>query len=84
MFTVVFIVRNEERSLPSAIRSLGNVPEVVVCDTGSDDGTVREARALGATVCEYEWSDDFSAARAFAARARGTLRRAHARRPCHP
>lgn len=67
MFTVVFIVRNEERSLPSAIRSLGNVPEVVVCDTGSDDGTVREARALGATVCEYEWSDDFSAARAFAA-----------------
>ena len=43
MFTVVFIVRNEERSLPSAIRSLGNVPEVVVCDTGSDDGTVREA-----------------------------------------
>jgi tetratricopeptide (TPR) repeat protein len=67
VFSVVFIVRNEERSLPIAIRSLGNVPEVVVCDTGSADGTVREARALGATVCEYEWSDDFSAARAFAA-----------------
>lgn len=67
MFSVVFIVRNEERSLPIAIRSLGNVPEVVVCDTGSVDGTVREARALGATVCEYEWRDDFSAARAFAA-----------------
>ncbi len=67
MFSVVFIVRNEERSLPIAIRSLGNVPEVVVCDTGSDDGTVREARALGATVCEFGWSDDFSAARAFAA-----------------
>lgn len=67
MFSVVFIVRNEERSLPIAIQSLGNVPEVVVCDTGSVDGTVREARALGATVCEYEWRDDFSAARAFAA-----------------
>ena len=67
MFSVVFIVRNEERSLPIAIQSLGIVPEVVVCDTGSVDGTVREARALGATVCEYEWRDDFSAARAFAA-----------------
>jgi len=67
MFSVVFIVRNEERLLPSAVQSLGNVPEVVVCDTGSDDGTVREARALGATVCEYEWCNDFSAARAFAA-----------------
>lgn len=67
MFSVVFIVKNEERSLGPALKSLGRVPEVIVCDTGSTDGTVRVARDLGARVCEFAWCDDFSAARGFAA-----------------
>ncbi len=67
MFSVVFIVKNEERSLGAAIKSLGTVSEIIVCDTGSTDGTVRVARDLGARVCEFAWCDDFSAARGFAA-----------------
>jgi len=66
MFSVVFIVRDEEHTLPEAITSLGDVPEIVVCDTGSSDRTVEVATSLGARVCLFAWSDDFSAARAFA------------------
>jgi glycosyltransferase involved in cell wall biosynthesis len=66
MFTVVFIVRDEEQHLPRALDSLGPVPDLVVCDTGSRDATAEVARALGARVVHHAWRDDFSAARAFA------------------
>ena len=66
MFSVVLIVKNEERLLPDAILSLGSVPEVVVCDTGSTDGTVKVANNLGVKVCHFAWCEDFSAARTFA------------------
>jgi hypothetical protein len=66
MFTVVFIVRDEERHLPKALASLGRIPELVVCDTGSRDATREVARAAGARVVHHAWRDDFSAARAFA------------------
>jgi glycosyltransferase involved in cell wall biosynthesis len=66
VFSVVLIVKNEERLLPDAILSLGSVPEIVVCDTGSSDGTVEIAKNLGAKVCHFAWCEDFSAARTFA------------------
>jgi tetratricopeptide (TPR) repeat protein len=66
MFTVVFIVRDEEHHLPQALQSLGAVPSLVVCDTGSRDATVEVAWAAGARVVHHEWRDDFAAARAFA------------------
>jgi len=66
MFTVVFIVRDEERHLPEALKSLGALTDVVVCDTGSRDATVARARAAGARVVHHAWRDDFSAARTFA------------------
>lgn len=40
--------------------------EVVVCDTGSTDGTLEQAAILGATVVHFPWVNDFAAARNYA------------------
>ncbi len=68
MFSVVLIVKDEARRLPQALASLGAVPELVVCDTGSGDTTVEVARRAGARVVHHAWREDFAAARAFAER----------------
>lgn len=52
------IAKNEEKTLPNLIKSLGQFKgEIVVLDTGSTDNTVDIARKLGATV--YEARDQF-------------------------
>ncbi len=62
--TLCLIARDEEAMLPGCLASVqGVVDQIVVCDTGSTDGTVALARAAGATVVERAWDDDFSAAR---------------------
>lgn len=68
MFTVALIVKNEARHLPAALASLGDVPELLVCDTGSSDATVEVAKQAGARVVHQEWRDDFAAARTFVER----------------
>lgn len=66
---LAIIARDEEASLPTLLDSLGfpgdeaAVDHVVVCDTGSKDGTREVARERGCVVVEFEWCDDFSAAR---------------------
>jgi len=64
------IVKNEEEFLDSSIKSavvaLG-FDDIVVADTGSTDKTVEIALANSARVVSFEWCDDFSAARNFAA-----------------
>ena len=58
------IVRNESLVLERCLSSLaGAVDEVVVVDTGSTDATPEIAAGFGATICRYEWSGDFAAAR---------------------
>lgn len=58
------IARNEARNLEELIPSVeGLVDEVVVVDTGSDDGTAEVAGRLGARVIDAPWQDDFAAAR---------------------
>lgn len=62
-----YITKNEEDNLRRSIGSLqGQVDEIVVADTGSEDGTVAVAEAMGAQVYHYSWQDDFAAARNFA------------------
>ena len=62
--SVCMIVRNEEQQLPGCLESLhGLSAQIIVVDTGSDDGTVEVAKAAGAEVHYFEWIDDFSAAR---------------------
>lgn len=65
--SVCLIARNEESSLPRAIKSVRAVAdEVVVADTGSTDRTEQVARDCGAVVVRFPWCEDFSAARNFA------------------
>lgn len=64
MISLAMIVKNEEKRLARAIRSVGaSVGEIVVVDTGSEDGTASLARDLGAKVLFHEFTGDFSAAR---------------------
>jgi O-antigen biosynthesis protein len=61
---VCVIARDEERFLVGCLESVRPfVDEIVVLDTGSLDGTVDIARALGARVETFVWRDDFAAAR---------------------
>ena len=61
--TVCLITRDAEDRIERALRSLAPLgAEVLVADTGSRDGTVQAARALGATAFTVAWQDDFAAA----------------------
>ena len=69
------IVKNEVHTLPDCLRTiLGYVDELVIVDTGSTDGTQAlidtwaEYANKGTKIVrgEYQWHDDFSAARNYA------------------
>lgn len=61
----VAIGRNEGDRLKACLASLqGQVAHVVYVDSGSTDGSVEAARALGAEVVELDMSRPFTAARA--------------------
>jgi hypothetical protein len=58
------MARNEQDNLPGCLESIaGQVDAIYLTDTGSTDATVEIARRFGARVRDFEWSDDFSAAR---------------------
>jgi glycosyltransferase involved in cell wall biosynthesis len=58
------IVRNEENSLPCCLASVrGLFDEIIIVDTGSTDRTKGIAQWFGANVFDFEWRDDFAAAR---------------------
>lgn len=58
------IVKNEAFALPKCLQSAKKfVDEIVVLDTGSTDKTPQIARDYGAKVYDFQWCNDFSAAR---------------------
>jgi glycosyltransferase involved in cell wall biosynthesis len=58
------IVRDEEAMLPDCLASVrGEVDEIIVVDTGSQDATVQVAKQAGARVLHFPWVNDFAAAR---------------------
>ena len=62
--SVCLIVRNEEEVLARCLDCVKKfADEIVVCDTGSTDGTVQIAKRYTDNVCYFNWCDDFSAAR---------------------
>ena len=64
--SAALIVRDEEQTLGRCLDSVAaSVDEVVVVDTGSRDGTKAVAARYGARIFDFEWRDDFAAARQF-------------------
>lgn len=62
--SLCMIVKNEEHSLGACLESVkGIFDEIIVVDTGSQDGTVELAKRFTDKVYFFEWCDDFSAAR---------------------
>lgn len=56
--TVTLITRDEEKNLPRALASLGNLAdEILVVDSGSTDHTCELARQRGARVLERAWTN---------------------------
>ena len=64
LISLCMIVKNEEKNLPRCLDSVkGVVDEMIIVDTGSTDKTKEIALSYGAKVYDFEWIDDFSAAR---------------------
>jgi glycosyltransferase involved in cell wall biosynthesis len=62
--TLVIIARDEATQIGAGLESARAVVDaMIVLDTGSRDETVAIAKAAGAEVDHFEWSDDFAAAR---------------------
>ncbi len=64
LLAAALIVRNEADHLAACLESVRAVADdIIVVDTGSDDGSAELAAAYGARVFSYPWHDDFAAAR---------------------
>lgn len=60
------IVKNEEEVLSQCLSSVAELcDEIIIVDTGSTDATKRIAKKFTNRVYDFEWIDDFSAARNF-------------------
>jgi len=61
------IVKNEEATLEKCLRSVGDLmDEIIIIDTGSTDKTKGIAKKFTEHVIDFQWIDDFAAARNFA------------------
>src|SRR5208337_3680653 len=65
--SVCMIVKNESANLADALASFSSfADEIIVVDTGSIDDTKEIAARFTSGIYDFEWADDFSAARNFA------------------
>lgn len=64
LLSACIIAKNEALTLRKCLESLqGVADEIIVIDTGSTDQTMDIAREFGCIIHEFEWCNDFSAAR---------------------
>lgn len=65
--SLCMIVKNEEAVLERCLESVSDlVDEIVVVDTGSTDRTREIAEWFTGRVYDFQWIDDFAAARNYA------------------
>lgn len=65
--SLCMIVKNEEKNLDRCLSCLADLmDEIIVVDTGSTDRTKEIARKYTDRIYDFEWTDDFAAARNFA------------------
>ena len=65
--SLCMIVRDEEKVLDRCLESIRDVvDEIIIVDTGSVDRTREIAAEFTDKIYDYEWNDDFAAARNFA------------------
>ncbi|MCR4902322.1 MAG: glycosyltransferase family 2 protein [Butyrivibrio sp.] len=65
--SVCMIVKNEEKRLAKCLDCLKTLAdEIIIVDTGSTDKTKEIAQGFGAKIYDFEWCEDFAAARNFA------------------
>ena len=58
------IVKNEESCLSKCLNSVKGFDEIVLCDTGSEDDTIKIAKKYTSKVfTDFVWCDDFAKAR---------------------
>ncbi|WP_099361310.1 tetratricopeptide repeat-containing glycosyltransferase family 2 protein [Fredinandcohnia onubensis] len=66
--SLCMIVKNEEKVIERCLSSIVNlVDEIIVVDTGSTDNTIELVAQYTKSIYEFEWINDFSAARNYAA-----------------
>lgn len=62
--SLCLIVKNEEQNLDHCLSSIEGIPdEIIIVDTGSTDRTKEIAAKWTQHIYDFEWIDDFSAAR---------------------
>ncbi len=67
MISVCIITKNEKANLERCLQKLKEYHfELVVVDTGSEDGTMQMSRQYTESVYEFAWCDDFAKAKNFA------------------
>lgn len=67
MISLCVTTKNSEKTIARCLESArGLVGEMIIVDTGSTDKTREIALKFGAKVFDFEWIDDFSAAKNFA------------------
>jgi glycosyltransferase involved in cell wall biosynthesis len=62
--SLCLIVKNEEQTLEHCLSSVQDIPdEIIIVDTGSTDRTREISAKWTPHVVDFEWIDDFAAAR---------------------